>query len=619
MKFFHAVIVKALLPVNVKLAGPVLIFLLCCLTQNTFAALRWSSKLDGRVRFYQSTELGVLLAGTEKSLYAVDGESGDVLWKRKNARLDETDVAPVPGADVVLLTLDDGKRTRLETVDLITGATIWRSDKVRGSVMQLAFEPNAKLLAVVFARDARGKVSEGRKRKPVVHVFAFTDGRELWKRELESEVEMMPAQWSDDGDVPFTLDNYRPPLFLDDRLYLFYEGLTSVDALTGKERRREKFRVNEEGLALTEADATVDEQAIYVSGRGRVRAISRSSGEEIWEAKDLGVAPEMILTRNVLFVRTGGQFTRLRNGDTVERGSFGVSAIDVANGKVLWRYKGADKGITNMVLPDPATIVVVDRDDLIFLDATTGKRRSKLSHRVERAAFVLLNERGEAVVGGKNELAAFDIAGGRPLWRSRHNPPGRGIFRTVAGIAARAAALYFRYGGTASAAFSGVRALSALNSFRWSGLSARAVLPNLSSLATDYTRDYVSERFSPLGVLSRARQFSSPRSAPNFPRPSIDVEDRLLDRIDPATQLERLSRFLWRRQRLATLRGQWMYFYTELPQGNGLIGVNVNTGAPARSLRLSDLDERFVSDEVVNLLYMSKDNQLRAYSLNETD
>jgi outer membrane protein assembly factor BamB len=457
MKFLYSVIVKASLPVKVKLAGPALIFLLCCLTHTTFAALRWSSKLDGRVRFYQSTELGVLLAGTEKSLYAVDGESGDVLWKRKNARLAETDVAPIPGADVVLLTFDDGKRTRLEAVDLITGATLWRSDKVRGSVMQLAFEPNAKLLAVVLARDAGGKVSGGRKRKPVVHVFEVTDGRELWRRELESEVEMMPGEWSDDSDVPFTLDNYRPPLFLDDRLYLFYEGLTSVDARTGKERRREKFRVNEEGLALTEADATADERAIYVSGRGRVRAISRSSGEEIWEAKDLGVAPEMILTRNILYVRTGGQFTRLRDGDTVERGSYGVSAIDVANGKVLWRYKGADKGITNIVLPDPATIVVVDRDDLILIDAISGKRRSKLTHRVERAAFVLLNERGEAVVGGKNELAAFDIDSGRPLWRSRHNPPGRGIFRTVAGIAARAAALYFRYGGTASAAFSGVR------------------------------------------------------------------------------------------------------------------------------------------------------------------
>ena len=117
-------------------------------------------------------------------------------------------------------------------------------------------------------------------------------------------------------------------------------------------------------------------------------------------------------------------------------------------------------------------------------------------------------------------------------------------------------------------------------------------------------------------VPARARQVSSLRNPPRIPRPSLDVEDRLLDRLDPATQLERLSRFLWRRRRLATLRGQWMYFYTELPRGNGLAGVNVNTGLRERAIRISDLDERFISDEAASLLYSSKDNQLRAYSLN---
>ncbi|MBA2647597.1 MAG: hypothetical protein H0U81_12445, partial [Pyrinomonadaceae bacterium] len=58
------------------------------------AAPGWTTKLDGRVRFYQLTELGVLIAGTEDSLYGIDGETGSVLWRRKGLRLDETDVAP---------------------------------------------------------------------------------------------------------------------------------------------------------------------------------------------------------------------------------------------------------------------------------------------------------------------------------------------------------------------------------------------------------------------------------------------------------------------------------------------------------------------------------------------
>lgn len=594
-------------------------FLLCGATSEAVASPQWSTKLDGRVRFYQATELGVMVVGTEKSLYAVDGESGDVLWRRKNARLDETDVAPVPGTDILLLSLEDGSKTRVEAADLMTGDAIWRSDKARGAVEQMALDLNANLLAVVFARDARGHAREGFKRRPVVHLFDLATGRELWKYELESEVEMMPARWSEDGDVSFTLDNYRPPVFLDNRLYLFYEGITSLDARTGKERQREKFRVNEEGLALTEADPVADERYIYVSGRGRVRAISRESGETDWEAKDLGLTPEMTLTRGVLYVRTGGQFTRLRDGETVERGPYGVSAIDVNNGKTLWRYKGADKGITNLTLPDASTIVIADRDDLIMLNATTGKRRTKTSHHVESAAFVLLNERGEAVVGGESEVAAFDVADGRNVWREHHGPPGRGLVRTVAAIAARAAALYFRYGGAASAAFRGAQLLNTVSTLRWSGLATHATLPNLTSLAASYSREYVQERISTFGQLSRARTSSVALRAPGVPRSSAEVEERLLDRLDPSRQLERLSRFLWRRRRLAALRGQWMYFYTDLKKGHGLLGVNINTGEAESAVRVGDPDERFVSDEAANLLYVSQDDRLLAYPLNERE
>lgn len=593
------------------------LLLLCGSAREAGAAPQWAAKLDGRVRFYHTTELGVLIAGTEKSLYAVDGESGDVLWRRKNARLDETDVAPVPGTDLLLLSFEQGDKTRLEATDLITGSALWRSDKVRGAVMQMALDAEANRLAVVFVRGARQRAQEGFKRRPVVHLFDLGAGRELWKYELESEVEMMPVRWGDDGEVPYTLDNYRPPVFLDQRLYLFYEGLTSLDVATGKERQREKFRVNEEGLALTEADPVADEGMIYVSGRGRVRAISRASGEEVWEAKDLGLTPEMILTRQALYVRTGGQFTRLRNGETVARGPYGVSAIDLESGKILWRYKGADKGITNMALPDASTIIIADRDDLIMLEAATGKRRAKIAHGVERAAFVVLNERGEGVVGGGNEIAAFNVASGQNTWRSRHNPPGRGLLRTVAAVAARAASLYFRYGGAATTAFRGFQLLNSISALRWSGLATHTALPNLTSLATNYSREYARERFSSFGLLSRARQSSG--RVPAVPRPSIDVEERLLDRLDPGRQLDRLSRFLWRRRQLAALRGQWMYFYTDLHKGRGLKGVNINTGEAARAIRVNDPDERFVSDEVTNLLYIAKDDQVQAYALNERE
>lgn len=545
-------------------------------------AQSWTAKLDKDISFYQPTEMGVLIAGTEKSLYAIDASTGDTLWRRKDTSLDETDVAAIPGTDLLLLSFEKGDKARIEAVDILTGDSIWRSEKIKGAVMHTSVDPANNLLAVVLAKDAKSKARDGFKRRPLLHVLDLATGDELWKYEV-SEVELMPARWPEDSgkEVNYTLDNYYPPAFIDGRLYVFYEGVTSFDARSGKERLREKYRVNEDGLALTEAEPIFTEGAIYVSGHGRVRAISRQSGDTEWEAKDLGLTPEMVLVGDVLYVRTGGQFTRLKDGETDERGSYGVSAIDVRSGKVLWRYKGADKGITNLVMPDRDTIAIADRDDLIFIDAVNGKRRAKVSHKIERASFGTLNENGNIVIGGQSEIAAFDPVNGRQLWRARHTPPGRGILRTVAAIAARAASLYFRFGGPA------------MTAFRWYGLLSRSSFSNLQALATASNRRQRPSGFKRFGIARRVQ-----------------------DRIDPSRQLDRLSRFLWHRERLATLQGQWMYFYTDLDRGgNGLAGVNINNGRTDREVRLSDLDERFVTDEVLGAMFTASGNRLLSHGL----
>ena len=565
----------------------VLLLLVCSVP---VLAQSWTAKLDKDVRFYQATDMGVLVAGTEKSLYAIDGASGDTLWRRKDVQLDETDVAPVPGTDLLLLSFEKGDKARIEAVRLLTGDSVWRTEKIKGAVMQMSVDPDSNLVALVLAKDARNRAREDFKRRPLIHVLDLATGNELWKYEV-GEVEMMPTRWPEDSgkEVDYSLDNYYPPAFVGGRLYVFYEGVTSFDARTGKERLREKYRVNEDGLALSEAEPIFTEEFIYVSGHGRVRAISRQSGDTEWEAKDLGRTPEMILIGDVLYVRTGGQFTSIQDGDIVERGPYGVSAIDVRSGKVLWRYKGADKGITNLLVPDRNTIAIADRDDLIFIDASNGKRTARYPHKVERAAFGLLNEGGGIVIGGQSEIAAFDPLSGRQQWRARHTPPGRGVFRTVAAIAARAASLYFRYGGTAMTAVRGVQIARVVSGLSWSGLSARSSFTNLQALATASGR-----------------------------RRTTSTRERIVDRIDPSRQLDRLSRFLWHRDRLATLRGQWMYFYTDLKNrdGNGLVGVNVNNGRTDREVRLSDLDERFVTDEVFGLMFVASGNRLMGHRLN---
>ena len=629
----------------------------------------WQTNLDGKVQFYQTTDFGIVLTGTDNSLYAVDGQTGETLWRRKHRGLDETSITPIPSTDLILLSLDEGDKSRIEAVDLLSGATIWRSDKIKGDVMQLAAQPQNDLLAIVLVKKAKGKIGEELKRSPVVHVLRLSDGGELWKKELDSDVEMMPSRFGENlGEVPFTLNNYRAPLILDGRLFLFYEGATSFDARTGKEKEREKFKINKDGLALTEADPVFDEKNVYISGRGKVRAINRKSGEVMWKADDLGVTPEMAVVGDVLYVRTGGQFTHIKDGETKEKGSFGVSAIDTKNGKTLWRYKGADKGLTNFVFSDANTILIADKDDLITIDVRNGKRIDKFEHEVERAQFVLINESGQAVIGGRDEIAAFQTNDGSPrvskgaeievqssrfqiqgftenqrpktknqkpneVWRVKHKPPSRGVLRTAAGIAFRATALYFRYGGIATSALNVVRganlARSAL-SFRWSGLKNQFSSFDLTTLASNSAKNYAANQISLYGIASRTPNLLNRiHNLQNITPPNIrrqitdkitpsqtDVQESLLNKIDPARQFDKLSNYFFRRQRLADLRGNYMYFYTDLPKPfdkKGLVGVNINTGRDTRFVLISEPDARFTIDEIIGLLYSADGNRLIAY------
>ncbi|HTH52068.1 MAG TPA: PQQ-binding-like beta-propeller repeat protein, partial [Pyrinomonadaceae bacterium] len=520
----------------------------------------------------------------------------------------------------------------LEAVDILTGKRIWESDKVKGDVMQLALDPELDVLAVVLAKDARGKVGDNLKRKPTIHVLQLSTGDELWKRDLDNDLEMMPSRFDADGDVDFTLDNYRAPLLLDGRLWIFYDGTTSYDARTGKEKERDKFKVNESGLALTEADPVFDESNVYVSGRGRVRAIDRRTGKEAWKADDLGTAAEIALVDNVLYVRTGGRFTRLKDGELQEKGPYGVSAIDASTGKTIWRYKGADKGLTNFTFTDRDTIVVADRDELISIDAATGKRIATRKHKIDDAQFVVVNEAGAAVVGGRNELAAFPARDSRvpEFWRVRHTPPGRGIFKTVAGIALKAAAIYFRYGGLVTSAVGiargGISLANAANSFRVSGLHSHLGSVDLSSLAGNAARETLTRRLYAYGSLAREPSFASRlasmdvspgslagRAAASAAPSRDDLQESILDRLDPTRQLDKLGDFLLRRKRLAALRSNTMYFYTNLPSGgHGLIGVNVHTGRDEKFISTGDPDPRFVVDDAVGLMYSGDNDKLRA-------
>jgi hypothetical protein len=65
---------RSFCPIRLSLLLLAALFVVPTIDANAQA---WTTKLDKSVRFYQTTDLGVLLVGTEKSLYAIDGSTGE--------------------------------------------------------------------------------------------------------------------------------------------------------------------------------------------------------------------------------------------------------------------------------------------------------------------------------------------------------------------------------------------------------------------------------------------------------------------------------------------------------------------------------------------------------------
>lgn len=148
---------------------------------------------------------------------------------------------------------------------------------------------------------------------------------------------------------------------------------------------------------------------------------------------------------------------------------------------------------------------------------------------------------------------------------------------------------------------------------------------DLTSLATNYAKSQISNQIRLYGVASRARNFNGlqvdrPNLMSRVTPSRADVQERLFDRLDPTRQLDRLSDFLLKRKELAELRGNFMYFYTDLDKPfdkKGLVGVNVHNGQDSRFILVSEPDSRFITDEVNGLLYSADGNRLQAFDFLE--
>ena len=202
--------------------------------------------------------------------------------------------------------------------------------------------------------------------------------------------------------------------------------------------------------------------------------------------------------------------------------------------------------------------------------------------------------------------------GGEAVWRARHDPPGRGVLRTIGAITARAASIYFRYGGVATTAFRGVQLARGVSALRWSGVASRAVMPNLTDYAAGAAREYVTSQVKGCHLARRPHAAGRPRRAHADDHGANFGRCRCRREVNGSTRSRAPTRQALAFSVAATATGDSArpvyVLYTELkPEGGrGLAGVNLNTGQTERIVALDDLDYRFSNDETVGLIYVAK-------------
>ena len=350
----------------------------------------WTKTLEHEIRWLMPAPFGLVIVATKDELQVVEGGTGELAWQLEEKELERGRVFII--LDNVLIASDNeldlpGYST-LRAYGLLDGRERWMNKRtIIGQVMKIVPD---------YKRGAAVVVSSGdqlRRAKPHTYVCSINlqDGSGTWGRRLEKDAKLHDGR----------LAGYHRPLLQDDDLYVPYGGLQAIDAVTGETRWFQKYGVLEDDLPFSEADLIVGDDVVYATGRGRVRAFERTTGRRLWETRDYGVVSQLHLRGSTLIAGTGGQFLKpggkggffrslvtvgadvygaewlgeaLETTDillgkrgrlqTATKEPVGLVAFDAPTGTVLWQYRLAKGGVTNVIEVEN-TLFIADEQHLI--------------------------------------------------------------------------------------------------------------------------------------------------------------------------------------------------------------------------------------------------------------
>lgn len=535
------------------------------------AAPNWSHKPASEVKWYKVTYAGTFLYGTDAGLASLNPETGAVLWSRDDLRkIPQFNVEEVNAVPLLFVAANEGafqKKSRLVALDITDGKTVWETEKLPGSVVDVfpAYEQNLVVMVTVDNPGSKSALD--------ITGLDFATGKEAFELRIEDKADLYVSDSSGKFSLKFDLSGHAQPVIHDGVLYLSYSGIHAIDLKTGKLLWKNGFDVTEKSFKKTNAQPLIHGDLVISSAKGVLRAFDRKSGQLKWTSPDFGAGvAEMLLNGGVLFGRMGGMFMQPMAKEWELKKPLGVVAVNADDGKMLWKYDKAKDSITNMALmPDGQTVLIADQKNLIGLtrqgqeafripvDFKKGMTAGKFAAGALKVglgglrglgggdkssedgpvAVIPRGETGMVVVRGKQAMLAFDTNKKEIAWGSMYEAPGVAGWQKIA-MAAVTAMSYAYYTGKAANSYAGTSENYWANNQR-------------SKTIQDYNR-FASKRFS------------------------------------------------------ATKQGQgYVYILTDIEQGKekgpGLVGVNLDTGSPDREFLLNEKQPDYEVDEASGMLF----------------
>jgi len=558
--------------------------------------------LPGKAKWNRVTSLGLVLVGTDDALMLVNGETGQVQWKRDDIKKTlPYNVREVDGSPIIMVNDWSGAmaaKVSAQGLDFATGATVFRTEPEQGQSLGLYPVPGGKQVLNISQLYQEGSGT-------YATLFETATGKKLWRTKIAGMMgfTLHPAETGAFIVTRQDLSGHQDPVFDADTAYLPFQGLMALDLASGAVKWNVEYSTADKALKKAYSAPVIDGDTIFASGKGTIYAIDKASGAVRWKSDKVlsgifssGVISQVLPTPDAVYIRLGGNFFNAQEKAYELKKPLGVMALERATGAKRWEYKNARDGITNLaLLPDRGVVMLSDAYNLTGLDlAASGKGSARFEVPIEFKRKMSGGEVAAAGVGAMSGFLTGGLAGalkggaGAAGGKARLDVPVALIRRAdgrvvVAGKQhlmlfdpAEQKIVWSTYYPAPGGSAAGLAVMSALTVVAATSYAGSVAAGGMSSWTAD---SYGQNQYGALNSYASKRYEASKQAR------------------------------------------DYAYVLTSVTEGKengvGLLAISLTTGEPGTQVLLKDKEPEYAVDDLVGRLYYFNDKkQVVIYSLN---